>query len=139
MKTKYAQRDKPCPTCPYVKSTPSGMWAKEEYTKLPGYDGDTGTQRMELFQCHYSIRGLKKRTICQGWLDCHNGDELLAIRLARMRNSLPDNFSTEPSGADVYASGKEACDAGLKDVDKPSKEAISMIKKVSRGVVDEDD
>jgi hypothetical protein len=39
--TKY-----PCPSCPYRKDVPSGVWAPEEYDKLPAYDNDTPSHRL---------------------------------------------------------------------------------------------
>lgn len=39
-------------------------------------------------------------------------------------------YSYEPSGADVYSSGKEACEAGLRDIEVPSLEARGLIRKL---------
>lgn len=132
MVVKYEQRKKPCPTCPYAKSTPPGVWNPTEYLKLPKYDGETWEQSIALFQCHYSNRGKKVPTICQGWLDCHGAGELLAVRLAMLNGKLPDDFSFEPSGTEVYSSGEEACKAGLSGCENPNKEAKRVINKLTK-------
>ena len=126
----YTQRKEPCPQCPYVRTTPSGIWHQTEYEKLPKYDPqkiDVNDELFELnldtsvFHCHHTND--QKDIICQGWLDCHGADQLLGIRMAHFRGKLPDNFDYEPSGADVYATGKEAMDHGTKEIEKPGREA----------------
>ena len=129
---KLSQRKKPCPTCPYAKSTPPGVWSPSEYKKLPSYDGETWEQNLALFQCHYSNRGKRVPTICQGWLDCHDAGQLLAIRLAMVDGRLPDDFSFEHSGTEVYGSGVEACKVGLSGCDNPSKEAQKVMSKLEK-------
>lgn len=42
----------PCASCPYRRDVPSGIWAAEEYAKLPAYDADTPFQPPHLFLCH---------------------------------------------------------------------------------------
>jgi Family of unknown function (DUF6283) len=39
---KLEPRPEPCATCPYRRSTPAGVWARNEYDSLEAYDGDTG-------------------------------------------------------------------------------------------------
>jgi hypothetical protein len=55
---------------------PSGIWAAEEYDKLPLYDGETFEQAPHLFMCHQ-----RDGSLCGGWLACHDPHELLALRL----------------------------------------------------------
>lgn len=68
----------PCGTCPYRRDVPSGVWAAEEYDKLPGYDGDVPDQlragAMGLFMCHQ-----RDGCLCGGWLMAHGPDNLLAL------------------------------------------------------------
>jgi hypothetical protein len=131
--TKFKQREKPCPTCPYLKSTPPGVWHPDEYKKLEKYDYDPWegkSPELSIFHCHYTTRGIDKNTICQGWLDCHGADELISMRIARLSGKIPDDFRWEPSGADVYKSGKEAAIKGLMGVKNPSEKAKKLINKL---------
>ena len=72
----------PCVTCPYRCDVPSGVWAAEEYAKLPEYDAPTWQQPPALFMCHSHPDGL-----CTGWLQSHANREhafdLLALRFSR--------------------------------------------------------
>lgn len=74
-------RTRPCPSCPYRRGCPSGIWDASEYTKLPTYDGDIGDQAQAgafgLFACHATPDAL-----CSGWLGHRHPDELLAVRIA---------------------------------------------------------
>ena len=124
--SKYATRRKPCASCPYLKSTPSGVWAAEEYTRLCKYDGDMGSQLMEggngLFMCHQNNGEETTPCMCRGWTDTHGAENLVAICLSLSSggggSKFPDDL-WEHSGADVYASGQEACDAGMRDIEQP--------------------
>lgn len=127
---KYKQRKNPCPACPYVQSTASGIWAREEYEKLPKYDPGQFIPDMSVFQCHHTSE--KKSLICQGWLDCHGADELIGIRLAHIQGRIPDDFDYEPSEAVVYASGQEAMEFGVRDIENPSDEALEQIDQLSK-------
>jgi len=128
-KKKLIQREKPCPTCPYSKSTPSGIWHKSEYEKLPLYDldmiGQLREKRLAPFCCHYS-RFDGTDTLCQGWLDVHQPDNLLAMKLNHTR--VPDDFNPYPSGVPVYKSGEEAYIAGMRDYKEPATDADKSIK-----------
>ena len=128
----YNQQKKPCPTCPYVKATPSGIWHQEEYEKLPGYDGPTELQNHKTFLCHYSDLPSEKETLCQGWLDCHGADNLLALRFAYIMKKIGPEFRNKASGVEVYASGYEAMVAGLEDIEDPSSEAALKIKRLEK-------
>lgn len=128
----YTQRKTPCPACPYVKSTPSGIWHREEYEKLPKYDKGDGheTPEMSVFQCHHTSD--KKNLICQGWLDCHGADELIGLRIAHAMGDMPDDFDNEPSGVDVYESGQEAMEYGVSEIEQPSDQAYDQIRLLSK-------
>ena len=39
-------RVRPCPTCPYRRNCPSGLWDASEYARLIDYDGEIGDQAM---------------------------------------------------------------------------------------------
>lgn len=116
----------PCPACPYRKDVASGVWAPEEYDKLPPYDAPTGEQPFEPFACHAS-----PDYFCHGWAVCHSnrgGDkELIALRLAGVGiTEIP------PPGVPLFASGQEASDHGRRDIYPGEKAAATISKLLSR-------
>lgn len=118
----------PCGSCPYRMDVPSGIWAKEEYDKLPGYDGETWEQDPKAFMCHQ-----RDGCLCGGWLACHGPRELLALRLDRnIDPSVLDYKTTVP----VFASGAAARAHGIKDIKRPKAKARKMVaglvKKIER-------
>jgi hypothetical protein len=136
MSQKFIVCDKPCATCPYRKDTPPGVWDRSEYEKLPGYDepiyviGPDGNYRavrepkMAIFKCHYSP-SLEHDAVCRGWLTVHR--ESVAVRLAMAIGTFtPEQVYAEPL-VELYASGQEACDAGIAGCDQPSIAAIRKI------------
>jgi hypothetical protein len=116
-------RPKPCPQCPYRKDVPSGVWAETEYAKLPPYDEPTFAQPMEGFACHSS-----PAQFCNGWAICHtsrgNEFDLLALRLRPA--AIP-----EPS-VEMFGSGAEAAEHGMRDVASPSPEAKAAVADLQR-------
>ena len=129
MTERLAPPAKPCGSCPYVKGTPAGIWAAEEYEKLPAYDADTPHQPTAIFYCHQ-----RTGCICGGWLLTHDRNHLLSLRLAPVFGvDLDDSVWTyNPEGVEVFASGKEACDYGLSGVDAPSEEAQRKMRGLIR-------
>ena len=125
----FKQRKKPCPACPYVKATPSGIWHADEYEKLRGYDDDPAkavSQSLAIFGCHHTTG--KTDIICQGWLDCHGAEDLLAVRLGFITGSMPHSLDYEPSGVEVWGSGNEAADNGEREIEDPTDEAAQIIQ-----------
>lgn len=110
---------RPCGSCPYRCDVPSGVWAREEYDKLPLYDGETWEQSMALFMCHQRAGNL-----CAGWVACHDPRELLALRLARNINPSVFGYKTETP---VFSSGAEARAHGIKDIPNPGARAKKTI------------
>jgi hypothetical protein len=119
----------PCGSCPYRKDVPSGVWAQEEYDKLPGYDGEIIEQLVSgnggLFMCHQ-----RDGCLCSGWLACHGPDNLLALRIAPVDPSAYD-YTTK---VEVFASGAEARAHGMRDIPEPTPEARRLIGKVERRI-----
>lgn len=117
----------PCGSCPYRQDVPSGLWERSEYEKLPNYDGETGEQVMKqafgLFMCHQN-----DGCLCGGWLLTHDRDHLLALRLNEVDASVWDYA---PDIA-VFASGQEAHDHGVRDLESPSPEARRKIAGLQR-------
>ena len=124
---------RPCNTCPYRRSTPPGIWAPDEYAKLPAYDRRPGDVTAEgaTFHCHQE-NATGVATVCRGWLGAH--PDSFAVRLAVAVglldsddiNALPD---VDPT---LYASGAEACAAGLAGVEQPSASARDAAERLMR-------
>lgn len=127
--TKHFTADpRPCNTCPYAKSTPSGLWAESEYAKLPKYDGETWEQDVHLFSCHK--HGPEDNVLCKGWLLTHGTDRLLALRVAGARGHTLDESVYAECDAEVYESGLAAYEAGILEIPNPSPLAIRRIAQV---------
>ena len=113
----------PCPSCPYRKDVPSGVWSKEEYDKLPDYDKPTFAQPFAPFGCH-----AEPHNFCFGWLACHmnrgQDKELLALRLLRTDIEIP----TRQPG--LFRSGRAAQRHGLKDLKRPGPASKAMASKL---------
>jgi hypothetical protein len=109
----------PCGSCPYRRDVPSGIWAKHEYEKLPGYDGETWQQTMSIFMCHQ-----RDGQLCGGWLACHGPQELLALRFDRNIDPSVFDYKTD---VPVFASGAEARAHGLRNYNEPDMQARRMI------------
>ena len=112
----------PCGTCPYRRDVPGGIWAREEYEKLPPYDRETWQQPQALFMCHQ-----KDGCLCGGWLLSHGTDKLLALRVAAMRNELDPATWEYAADVEVFASGAEAAAHGMEGIDAPTPEARKKI------------
>lgn len=110
----------PCGSCPYRKDVPSGLWAQNEYDKLPGYDGPTWGQSTPIFMCHQ-----RDGSLCAGWLACHGPHELLALRFVA-RNVDPSVFDYT-TDVPVFKSGAEAREHGIRDIPSPKAKARKVI------------
>ena len=115
----------PCNTCPYRKDTPSGIWDKSEYDKLPQWDNQycmAGT-----FLCHNGNR----EYICRGWAEVHHRN--MSVRLACF-NVEWDETNSKPTKIKLYRTGAEARRAGLRKINNPDDKAKAVIVKlVGRG------
>lgn len=120
----------PCVTCPYRRDVASGVWEREEYEKLPRYDGPTMTQPPSAFYCH-----AQNGRLCSGWVGCHDMNESHGLRVGHIVGHLSDEdvnaaFDYE-CPVPLFGSGAEAAEHGLRDVETPGREAIRAIKKVT--------
>lgn len=113
----------PCGSCPYRRDVPSGIWDISEYLKLPEYDGETWEQSPALFMCHQ-----RDGCLCGGWLQTHDTNHLLALRLHKVDPSAY-GYQTD---VETFASGAEARDHGLKDIANPGDEALRKMKGLQR-------
>ncbi len=121
--------EKPCSTCPYRRDTPPGIWDECEYRKLPEYDDNppSGMQAFGLFLCHHSP-DMTREAVCRGWLSVHS--QSVAVRLSMMQGVVtPEQVYAEPI-VKLYASGREACDAGMAGIDAPGVNAQRAIDKL---------
>lgn len=127
---------RPCVSCPYRRDVPSGVWAAEEYEKLRAYDLPTMEQPPGVFLCHQHDQGAPGSRVCSGWAGCHDGDELLALRVAVMRDTMTvetaEAVRDYRSSVPLFESGDAAADHGLADITHPSPEAVAAAAKVAR-------
>lgn len=121
----------PCGSCPYRRDVPSGLWAAEEYDKLPRFDLDTMSQPFGAFFCHQ-----QNERLCAGWVGCHDMNESLGLRMAASRGILTVEdveaaFDYECPIA-LFASGAEAAEHGRRNIEVPSPDARRAIERIER-------
>lgn len=121
----------PCVSCPYRLDVPSGVWAEEEYRKLPPYDAETGLQPVGVFMCHQ-----QDGRVCAGWAACHDMDENLGLRIAvaddRMTVEVATAICDYTTPVPVFESGAAAATHGLRDLEAPGDDAAAVMRKVTR-------
>lgn len=117
----------PCPSCPYRKDVPSGVWAPSEYEKLPRYDLPTHEQPVGVFMCHQ-----QDGKICAGWVGCHDGYNLMALRFALARRKVDPEVLKYKSPVPLFTSGAEAAAHGMADVEMPGDAAWKMMDKLDK-------
>ncbi len=121
-------RPRPCPSCPYRRDVPSGVWDPSEYVKLRRYDGDTGEQSPAVFMCHQA-----DGFVCSGWLGHKEYPaDLLAVRIAGMCGHLDESCLDYVTDVPLWSSGAEAAEHGLARVEDPAKDASVMAGKIVR-------
>lgn len=100
---------RPCSTCPYLKSTPVGVWDQYEYDKLVAQDHEFGS----IFGCHLS-ESPKNATTCIGWLidQKRRGIPNMKLRLRLMTDAIERKvFEGVDKSADTYESIEVMCEA----------------------------
>lgn len=121
----------PCGSCPYRRDVASGIWDDSEYLRLPSYDEPTAFQPPYVFLCHQ-----KTGNLCAGWCGTHDMVENLGLRIAAAteRISLEVMQAAFDYKTDVplFASGREACDHGLRDIEVPGRSARLMQASIRR-------
>lgn len=120
-------RSTPCASCPYRKSTPSGIWAEDEYQKLPAYDGPTVEQNPRAFRCHQN--GID---VCSGWLAHSDPADLLAVRIGVITGRLDPACLEYSTDVELFASGAEAAAHGMKNLQTPDERARRAIKQLRK-------
>lgn len=122
----------PCGSCPYRRDVPSGVWAEEEYAKLPPYDAkSTGDQPAAAFFCHQ-----QDGRLCAGWVATHDMAENLGLRLLAATGAVAgdeiDAILDYQTDVPLFASGREAAAHGLAEVEAPAGPAVRTIQKLER-------
>lgn len=120
---------RPCGSCPYRRDVPSGVWAREEYEKLPAYDRPTYEQPPAVFLCHQ-----QNGRVCAGWAGCHDMDQSLGLRFAS-HDMDPDDVAATldfTSPVPLFRSGTEAAEHGLRDLATPGASAARVIAKITQ-------
>lgn len=122
----YVVERRPCAECPYLVSTPPGVWHAAEYEKLATLDNES----FHHFMCHHTALG-KVDTICRGWLALY--PDSIGARILVMDGKLDSEarFDPLPDDVELYASGVAARDAGIAAVDNPSERARRAIDKLT--------
>lgn len=131
-----APAPRPCTSCPYRVDVPSGVWDASEYAKLAAYDEPTFAQPTALFLCHQHDRGDSDARVCGGWAGCHDGDELLALRVAvasgEITVTVADAVRDYVSPVPLFASGAEAAAHGMREIHRPGAAACTAMAKIGR-------
>jgi hypothetical protein len=119
----------PCKSCPYRKDVPSGVWHEDVYDMLPSYDGEILDQFVNggtaLFLCHQ-----QDGCLCAGWLATHGGDNLVALRLHG--GEVKDEVWSYQTPIPVFASGQEARDHGMREIDRPGDRANRTMTRLAK-------
>lgn len=125
-------RPRPCASCPYRRDVPSGLWATEEYDKLPRYDGDIIDQSQAdafaPFFCHQEVGG----HVCSGWLAHRDPTDLLAVRLGISDDRLDPSCADYTTEVPLWSDGEQARTHGVRDIEAPSADAQQAIDKLLR-------
>lgn len=127
---------RPCQYCPYRRDVPSGVWSKDEYAKLPLYDRPTWGQPTAVFRCHVHERDSERGTACGGWAGCHDGNELMALRVGTLTGEVSvetaEVIRDYVSPVPLFSSGAEAAEHGMREIDFPGPEALAAMDKIER-------
>jgi len=125
-------RARPCPTCPFRRDCPSGLWAPEEYDRLLAYDGEIADQAMaggglDPFHCHTAPDAL-----CSGWAGHRPAHELLAIRIGVAVGRVAASVMRYTTTVPLFGSGAEAAEHGKRDMRHPGAAARRAVTKIVR-------
>jgi hypothetical protein len=119
----------PCGSCPYRRDVPSGIWAEEEYDKLPAYDNETMFQPPAVFLCHQ-----QNGRLCAGWAGCHDMEKSLGLRfeisLNKVTKKTLEVIRTYKTSVPLFSSGAEAAEHGKRDIFNPGEKACQMVVKL---------
>jgi hypothetical protein len=118
-------------SCPYRRDVPSGVWAPEEYAKLPDYDNATWAQPTGVFCCHQ-----QDGRVCAGWAGTHDMEENFALRVAVLQGTVSaEEYEATvdyETAVPLFASGREAAEHGLAELERPGPAAVKTITRLAR-------
>jgi len=119
----------PCGSCPYRQDAPSGLWHHSHYAKLIEYDLPLDQQPQAVFGCHQ-----QNGKLCAGWVGTHDMTQNLALRIALLEGWITMetfriclNYVTK---VPLFASGREACNHGLRDYENPDVRTKRVVNKL---------
>lgn len=120
---------RPCGSCPYRRDVPSGVWAPEEYAKLPLFDGPTATQEPSVFLCHQ-----QDGRLCAGWAAVHDMEHSLGLRLAVALGTIApedvDAVYDYTTDVELWPDGGQAAAHGMREVERPGDPARRLIDRL---------
>lgn len=118
---------RPCGSCPYRRDVPSGLWDASEYEKLPKFDDPNDPESWAVFQCHQ-----QNGHVCAGWVACHDMYDAIGLRLAVSMGAIedPEPFLEYETDVEIFDSGAEAAEHGMREIDNPSPEGRRAIDKL---------
>lgn len=122
---------RPCGSCPYRRDVPSGVWAENEYDKLPAYDRATQLQPPGAFFCHQ-----QDGRLCAGWVGCHDMHNSLSLRLVVSHGLISvEDYEAAldyESPVPLWATGTEAAEHGRAEIEAPSERTRRTITRLER-------
>lgn len=105
-------RTRPCPECPWVRSTAPGQFSRERYDALAatsGMPGDEAPIGSGLFACHMTVEG--SEVPCAGWL-ASVGYESIPVRLLLATGRIPASvMDAAPDWPELFGSYEEMANA----------------------------
>lgn len=94
------------------------------------------SQPTGVFQCHQAAADSDVRHVCAGWAGCHEGEDLLALRLAvidgRMDTLTYRAVADYESPVPLFSSGSAAAAQGQAGIPVPTGDARRLISKISQ-------
>ncbi|KNE83391.1 hypothetical protein ADZ36_05545 [Streptomyces fradiae] len=93
-----------------------------------------------MFSCHQHDSGDDRSRVCGGWAGCHDGDHLLALRIALADGQITvetaEAIRDYRSPVELFATGAEAAVHGMREILCPGPEARRAIDKIRRARTD---
>lgn len=127
---------RPCQSCPYRRDVASGIWDRQEYDKIERYDNEPSHQPQQVFACHQTDRDSPQIRLCAGWVGCHGGDNLLALRLAALNGTMSAHdvrvSRAYVSPVPLFSTAKQAAEHGCAEIDEPSQRARRTVEKIKQ-------
>jgi hypothetical protein len=131
-------RTVPCPSCPYRRDAPRGLWHRSEFENLLKQDADSlfgGT-----FRCHeFNKQPKEEHRPCAGWMLDQKKRGVPSIQLRLMLTRNPEAVKcfnkAKPNGVPLFDSIEEMCRANIERIKhvKPKEYEIFKIRQQMYG------